>query len=442
MWKLLQLQTQTQVLLSIANCLFWKRSACYSVNRFEYSLLLTTTGREVGTINNPDNSDRDAAYTTALTPVDNTAHRLTWQRQAHTTIPTNAADTYNFPLLSNISINPGLDTVPDTPDDTYYRPSLEQRAIRGWVNKREFVARGVLVELKGDTIVITRDDLSDTSVTQPDPNKTWRRADGALIPYAYRMEIRNVNAISTSAMPVTNSRVVGAPGDAAGVYTAPASAFNGVIFAEGNVRVRGFTDVRNITIVSMGNIYVEGGINKRNTDPALGNVALLAKRNVIANPTQILARVEGSQSTGVANINIQHGEIDNRTGDVSTVDLPPRPPVFPATLGVPAASLLRIGDQVRFPGAGAQWHTITAIQPQTLTLGDTTQITFTPPIPQNTAVGAVPIPIGTLVRLNTADQAANVTKTLQYTDRGDVAARDIRLDGATAVGEYRIRNVA
>ena len=166
--------------------------------------------------------------------------------------------------------------------------SLEQRHLRGWVGADEFLARGVLVELvqlPGDNpfIRVTYDARSDANPDGPDNTKTIRDSSGN-------------------------------PQD--GVYTRnlpwPA---NGTLFAEGNVRIRGSVNLStltaganpvnfpSLTVVSMNNIYVEGSLTvdnstivvNGNTVPAPNRkkLMLLAKKNVIVNPTRaVLARTD------------------------------------------------------------------------------------------------------------------------------------------------------
>lgn len=71
--------------------------------------------------------------------------------------------------------------------------------------------------------------------------------------------------------------------------------FNGVIFAEGNVRVRGvIPSNRQITIVTNGTAYIEGNLIKGNERSAL---AIIAKDYVCVNTTQFLRRTPDSPST-------------------------------------------------------------------------------------------------------------------------------------------------
>jgi len=135
--------------------------------------------------------------------------------------------------------------------------TLEERHLRGWVSPWEFRARGVLIELQGDKIVFTRDDRSDDApggplAARPDPGKAWKQPGGAALTTPGANTFRMV-------LDITNgNRTFGAPG--AEVGPIPGPAFNGLIFAEGNVRVRGFLGSRDITIVSMNNIFIEGSI--------------------------------------------------------------------------------------------------------------------------------------------------------------------------------------
>lgn len=71
--------------------------------------------------------------------------------------------------------------------------------------------------------------------------------------------------------------------------------FNGLIFAEGNVRIRGvIPSNRQITIVTNGTAYIEGNILKGNERSAL---AIIAKDYVCVNTTQFLRRTLDSSST-------------------------------------------------------------------------------------------------------------------------------------------------
>lgn len=158
--------------------------------------------------------------------------------------------------------------------------SLEEQHLRGWIGPDEFRGRGALIELMADdpatiapgdaVIAITRDARADGSTPDPafpaDPpdnigparHKAWKDpATGAVQPGIYTR-----------------------------VFPWPA---NGVIFAEGNLRVKGeaATAPRSLTIVSMGNIYIEGSLHAGKR-----KVLLLARQNVVLNPTGVLARVE------------------------------------------------------------------------------------------------------------------------------------------------------
>lgn len=146
--------------------------------------------------------------------------------------------------------------------------SLEDGHVRGWISSKEFLARGVLIELgnNGTTpiLTVTRDARADDDRTALDDTfgnvdtKAWRDAAGNFLPGVYRQ-----------------------------VFTWPS---NGVIFAEGNIRIKGTaTNVpHSLTVVSMNNIYIEGNLSVQNTT---GNpkVLLMAKRNVVLNPTRVLA---------------------------------------------------------------------------------------------------------------------------------------------------------
>ncbi|MEO6908472.1 MAG: hypothetical protein ABI210_11335, partial [Abditibacteriaceae bacterium] len=144
------------------------------------------------------------------------------------------------------------------------------------VSPDQFLPRGAEVIINSNnTITINLDPLTDNSTTYPsanfasntptpDPAKCWRNADGSL------------------AGDTTNG----------GVYS---RTFNwpadGTLFAEGNIRIRG-TDASapsSLTVVSMNNIYIEGSLST-----GAKKVLLLAKKNVIVNPTQVLEDVQSA----------------------------------------------------------------------------------------------------------------------------------------------------
>ncbi len=163
--------------------------------------------------------------------------------------------------------------------------SLEQRHLRGWVGPDEFLARGALVELIQTTAAnpqlrVTYDFRSDTNPNGPEPTKTFRDANGNLLPGVY-------------------SQIIAWPA-------------NGTLFAEGNIRIRGSINLPappasgsdpypSLTVVSLNNIYIEGSLSVDNSTftPAPGTsdprkkLMLLAKKNVIVNPTRaVLARTD------------------------------------------------------------------------------------------------------------------------------------------------------
>ncbi len=67
-----------------------------------------------------------------------------------------------------------------------------------------------------------------------------------------------------------------------------------VIFAEGNVRIKGKIDA-SLTVISMGTIYIEGSLET--ADPERQHIALLAKHNVCLNTTALLPIIERTTGT-------------------------------------------------------------------------------------------------------------------------------------------------
>jgi hypothetical protein len=141
--------------------------------------------------------------------------------------------------------------------------SLEQQHLRGWVSPDEFRARGVLIEINNDnTLTITRENRSDGDGFEDGatPDLGWRNANGQ------RMGDLTLGGVYRRVMPWP---------------------INGVIFAEGNIRVRGTaaTPPRGLTIVSMNNIYIEDSLSA-----GTKKILLLAKKNVVVNPTRVLGQ--------------------------------------------------------------------------------------------------------------------------------------------------------
>ena len=151
--------------------------------------------------------------------------------------------------------------------------SLEEKHLRGWVGPEEFRARGVLIEINNTDVTITRDSRSDDATSATTyykgltPQKAWRDENGELL----------------------------GDDDLGGVYT---QTFpwpeNGVIFAEGNVRVRGVSTAppRSLSIVSLGNIFIEGSTALQAASGPARKLLLMARKNVVLNPTQQIEQVD------------------------------------------------------------------------------------------------------------------------------------------------------
>lgn len=232
--------------------------------------------------------------------------------------------------------------------------SLEEYGLRGWISPNEYRARGVQIELRGDTIIIQRDRLSDMSATNPDPAiddpaNVWRLPDGTPVTGTsdnYRMKL----VVNTG--PNTVTRSYGAPGDDNYLSTTSASndgGFNGVIFAEGNVRIRGYLGSKDITVVSMGNIYIDGSIirdqaNPDNPGTGAKRIALMARRNVILNPTGVFPSVPMNY-TEVRMMNNPIAVSSDTAANAGSIDL---------TNG----AQLRDGDMLRIEGAGNQLYRV------------------------------------------------------------------------------------
>ena len=151
-----------------------------------------------------------------------------------------------------------------------------------------YVPPAVYVELLPDGFLISRN--------VKNVRDTWRKYDGVdtgrhslrfKLGYDTNGVIRVINELTPS---INN---FGSPTAADFDQGVP---FGGVIFAEGNVRIRGVIPVIGsgstqrgiqLTVVSMGTGYVEGSIIKG--DPNTSTLALLCRDNVVLNTTQLVA---------------------------------------------------------------------------------------------------------------------------------------------------------
>jgi hypothetical protein len=171
-----------------------------------------------------------------------------------------------------------------TTDPNYNNVSLEQKHLRGWVGPDEFRARGVEIELGAGILTITRDSRDDANPLGASPAQVWKTP-------------ANPNGVT-------------------GKYTEtmvwPA---NGVVFAEGNVRIKGVATLvaTSLTVVSMGNIYIEGDLQITPSATVAPKILLLAKKNVVMNPTRVLSQADNETtssnnaqtiSLGTANVTV------------------------------------------------------------------------------------------------------------------------------------------
>ena len=266
---------------------------------------------------------------------------------------------YNANMAANASIVTGAEAFrlawPRVNVDTYQFPragtglSLEEKGVRGWVNPWEYLPRGVNVELNNTKIIVHRDSRSDSLPV--DTNKSWKKNDGAtfaspLGDRIYRMELTG-NAESVT-------RTFGAQNADPDPRIVPAlfssqkldKPFNGVIFAEGNIRIRGsFASslTEDLVVVSGGNIFVEGSLRRSDGKP--GHIALIARGSVIYNPTQMLTRLDCIADRDIAD-SIPTTEVQDPTTTVRT-----NVAAGNTTLPIANVSLFRVGDFIYLPQA-------------------------------------------------------------------------------------------
>jgi hypothetical protein len=154
-----------------------------------------------------------------------------------------------------------------------------------------YVPRGAFVQLLRDGFSITRDSRA------PNQERTWRAPDGTNTGSTiirYRLGRYDFDGDGVQEWSIINSFTPNANINAPSPNWGAGQPFNGILYFEGNVRVRGIipTDVQ-LTIVSNATIYIEGSITKGVTDangfinrPSLSMLGLFAKDYVALNTTQ------------------------------------------------------------------------------------------------------------------------------------------------------------
>lgn len=162
-----------------------------------------------------------------------------------------------------------------------------------------YVPVGAYVRLTGDGFFVSRDGRA------PAARRTWRNPNGSdsgLTTIRYRIG-GDPDGPGPQSPYIINSLTNPADINAAAPVWTNGFPFNGLLYFEGNVRVRGIipTDVQ-LTLMSMATIYVEGSITKGAVDPSTGNrlnrpsrssLMLMAKDYVALNTTQFFGASTG-----------------------------------------------------------------------------------------------------------------------------------------------------
>jgi hypothetical protein len=158
--------------------------------------------------------------------------------------------------------------------------------------------------------------LPDGFTIQLDQNATWPGLSTNTLRYRIGRYNGQLTIVDSSQDPADIN-------SSTGVKFSAGQAFNGVLYFEGNVQVRGLipTDVQ-LTLVSGANIYINGAITKGVTGndvtdsfvttnpfytaygtvlgrPSKSALMLMARDNVIVNPTQFVGLQPGQQTTTV-----------------------------------------------------------------------------------------------------------------------------------------------
>lgn len=162
-----------------------------------------------------------------------------------------------------------------------------------------YIPPGASLTLLQDGFIITRDG-SNRPAGAPDNQRTWRRPDGTDSGLSsLRFKLGKVGGRTY----IVNSLTPGIGDISSSTDFSKGVPFDGVLFFEGNVRVRGVipTDEQ-ITVVSMGTIYIEGSITKgilqgtaRLNRPSRSALMLMAKDYVAVNTTMFFGPVPNQQ---------------------------------------------------------------------------------------------------------------------------------------------------
>lgn len=185
----------------------------------------------------------------------------------------------------------------------------EESLIYDWLNPNNGQARsgwqgpfyvpvGAYVRLVNDGFYITRDGRA------PAARRTWRNPNGSdsgLSTIRYRLG-GDPDGLGPQPPYIINSLTNPADINAANPVWTNGLPFNGVVFFEGNVRIRGTipTDVQ-MNVISMATIYIEGSITKGVVDaggnlltrPSRSALMLMAKDYVALNTTEFFGVASG-----------------------------------------------------------------------------------------------------------------------------------------------------
>lgn len=127
---------------------------------------------------------------------------------------------------------------------------------------------------------------------QSAPNDVWYRPDTGTPTNYKTLTFYFLNPNDPTDNTLTNDLAESLPPAERGQFRVP---FTGVIYAEGNIRIKGrIPSNRQITVVTNGTAYIEGNLVKGNERSAL---AILARDYVCINTTQFLQRTADSPGT-------------------------------------------------------------------------------------------------------------------------------------------------
>lgn len=262
----------------------------------------------------PDGWSRHAKRKEAprFTELDPTTSINTYLRISRESgVITNVGNIGRFGYGQNVYVNNTADRQIGLDEESRENAGSSQSSQYDWLNPNNgqpgsgwqgqyYIPVGATLRLTWDGFTITRDGRA------PNNERTWRRPDGSdsgLTSLRYRIG-GDPDGMGPQPPYIINALTNPADIEAANPVWTNGVPFYGVLYFEGNVRVRGTipTDVQ-LTVLSMANVYIEGSIMKgvvtdaggtRLNRPSASTLMLMAKDYVVLNTPNFFGPSAGS----------------------------------------------------------------------------------------------------------------------------------------------------